>query len=275
MTLAFSVSAPLKCTPVEISLPRASRAPVRPTCPPRPLARPHPRPTCCSPPPPGTPQKEASAQVLRHVDSIGAARVGLDDILAPYLSVLEAAPPATPCAADARVLGIWRNAHTTRPRSASRVQRAFVAAEGLTPRIEQLMLGRHGSLAQMPPRAVVTRVDLREALGAVLNVRADVTGMEGRVIHVAFREAWFRFDRLPTWLGGAKLPVAMRVPYPVPFRLLGDKAKGWQEVTYLDDTLRITRGNRGSCFVLVRVEERDALPITDDVSGALRPETAK
>ena len=41
-----------------------------------------------------------------------------------------------------------------------------------------------------------------------------------------------------------KLP--FNIPYPVPFKLLGDETKGWIDVTYLspDGTFRLTRGNK-------------------------------
>lgn len=56
------------------------------------------------------------------------------------------------------------------------------------------------------------------------------------------------------------------IPYPVPFRLLGDKAKGWLDITYLShrtmqrrsivtEPLRISRGNKGTIFVLTRKME--------------------
>jgi hypothetical protein len=37
-----------------------------------------------------------------------------------------------------------------------------------------------------------------------------------------------------------------KVPYPVPFKLLGDEAKGWLDTTYLSPTgaLRISKGNK-------------------------------
>jgi hypothetical protein len=43
-----------------------------------------------------------------------------------------------------------------------------------------------------------------------------------------------------------------KVPYPVPFKLLGDEAKGWLDTTYLSPTgtLRISKGNKGTTFVL-------------------------
>lgn len=42
------------------------------------------------------------------------------------------------------------------------------------------------------------------------------------------------------------------IPYPVPFKLLGEEAKGWLDQTYLSDRVRISKGNKGSTFVLVK-----------------------
>jgi PAP_fibrillin len=48
----------------------------------------------------------------------------------------------------------------------------------------------------------------------------------------------------------------VRIPYPVPFRLpfFRDWVKGWIDITYLSETMRIVRGNKGSTFVLVKEE---------------------
>jgi hypothetical protein len=60
------------------------------------------------------------------------------------------------------------------------------------------------------------------------------------------------------WKAGVPLPP---LPYPVPFSLfeaaggpLGDEVKGWLDVTYLspDGTFRLSRGNKGTLFVLAR-----------------------
>ena len=53
--------------------------------------------------------------------------------------------------------------------------------------------------------------------------------------HTSPCSAAFTFNALP-----------FKVPYPVPFRMLGDEAKGWIDVTYLspDGKLRLTRGNK-------------------------------
>lgn len=61
-------------------------------------------------------------------------------------------------------------------------------------------------------------------------------------INFAFEEGYFEFKSLP-------LP---RLPYPVPFKLLGEEAKGWLETTYLSERVRISRGNKGTTFILGR-----------------------
>ena len=44
----------------------------------------------------------------------------------------------------------------------------------------------------------------------------------------------------------------VRVPYPVPFRLLGDEAKGYLDTSYVSERLRISRGNKGTTFIFAR-----------------------
>jgi len=61
----------------------------------------------------------------------------------------------------------------------------------------------------------------------------------------------FRFDN-----AGFDLNVLpFRIPYPVPFRLLGDEVKGWLDITYLSPNFRVARGNKGTIFILQKVTE--------------------
>ncbi|RRT51313.1 hypothetical protein B296_00033093, partial [Ensete ventricosum] len=64
---------------------------------------------------------------------------------------------------------------------------------------------------------------------------AAATIKDGKRILFQFDRAAFSFRFLP-----------FKVPYPVPFRLLGDEAKGWLDTTYLSHTgnIRISRGNK-------------------------------
>jgi len=47
------------------------------------------------------------------------------------------------------------------------------------------------------------------------------------------------------------------IPYPVPFRLplFRDAVKGWIDITYLSERIRISRGNKGTTFVLLKEED--------------------
>jgi len=49
----------------------------------------------------------------------------------------------------------------------------------------------------------------------------------------------------------------LNIPYPVPFRLplFRDAVKGWIDITYLSDRIRISRGNKGTTFVLVKDDD--------------------
>lgn len=57
----------------------------------------------------------------------------------------------------------------------------------------------------------------------------------GKRILFRFDKAAFSFKFLP-----------FKVPYPVPFKLLGDEAKGWLDTTYLSPqgNIRISKGNK-------------------------------
>ncbi|GAU37033.1 hypothetical protein TSUD_207390 [Trifolium subterraneum] len=83
-------------------------------------------------------------------------------------------------------------------------------------------------------------VSFSDAIGE-LKVEAAASIGDGKRILFRFDRAAFSFKFLP-----------FKVPYPVPFKLLGDEAKGWLDTTYLSHSgnLRISRGNKGTTFVL-------------------------
>lgn len=61
-------------------------------------------------------------------------------------------------------------------------------------------------------------------------------------IDFAFQEAQFEFSQ----------PFSFSIPYPVPFKLLGDEAKGYIDNTFFSSGFRIARGNKGTIFLLER-----------------------
>ena len=46
----------------------------------------------------------------------------------------------------------------------------------------------------------------------------------------------------------------LRVPYPVPFRLLGKEAQGFLDTEYLGESVRVSVGNKGTTFILERMQ---------------------
>ncbi|XP_073112812.1 probable plastid-lipid-associated protein 12, chloroplastic isoform X3 [Elaeis guineensis] len=82
--------------------------------------------------------------------------------------------------------------------------------------------------------------------GTASLIQAAATTKDGRRILFQFDRAAFSFKFLP-----------FKVPYPVPFRLLGDEAKGWLDTTYLshNGNIRISRGSKGTTFVLQKETE--------------------
>ncbi|XP_025621027.1 probable plastid-lipid-associated protein 12, chloroplastic isoform X7 [Arachis hypogaea] len=115
--------------------------------------------------------------------------------------------------------------------------------------------GRSSSPNQL--NAVERAVQVLERLGGVPDPAA-ASIQDGKRILFRFDRAAFSFRFLP-----------FKVPYPVPFRLLGDEAKGWLDTTYLSHSgnLRISRGNKGTTFVLQKQTEPRQRLLTAVSSG--------
>ncbi|XP_057736670.1 probable plastid-lipid-associated protein 12, chloroplastic isoform X3 [Arachis stenosperma] len=94
--------------------------------------------------------------------------------------------------------------------------------------------------------------------GTASPIQAAASIQDGKRILFRFDRAAFSFRFLP-----------FKVPYPVPFRLLGDEAKGWLDTTYLSHSgnLRISRGNKGTTFVLQKQTEPRQRLLTAVSSG--------
>ena len=44
--------------------------------------------------------------------------------------------------------------------------------------------------------------------------------------------------------------LGVRVPYPVPFKLLGDEASGYLDTKFVSEKVRVSKGNKGTSFIL-------------------------
>lgn len=188
-------------------------------------------------------------------DLSNLSRTGNDLNLLPIIEQLEQLTSSSSSSidirSDTRILGAWHIKYTTRPTTASIIQRTAMSSPSFAPIIEQLILGPN------LPRYVITRIDLRPIFGCLLNLKASVTNVVANRINIQFDEAWFSFAN-----------GKVRLPYPVPFRLLGKKTCGWQDITFLNSKCRVTRGNKGTVFVLQHVPMTEALSVTDDLKKA-------
>lgn len=172
--------------------------------------------------------------------------------VAALVKALEASAPPSGAAFFPAVAGRWSLLYTSRPNSASPIQRA-VTGVGSLDVVQELTFddpggsGTEGALPDVPKRLGATTGRLRNEVrwpGGVLYVCAAISNVENGRLFIAFDEAW---AEVGVWGGRT-----VRVPYPVPFKLLGSIATGWLDITYVGGGVRICRGNRGSAFVLVR-----------------------
>ena len=101
-----------------------------------------------------------------------------------------------------------------------------------------------------------------------LVLEADQEDMEGQRRTFRFRGGFFLLEAL--WGG------AVTLPYPVPFRLLGDRAVGWLETTGYDEGsgLRAALGNKGTRFVFRRASGAGA-PADVEAASTLYAQTVE
>lgn len=170
------------------------------------------------------------------------------------------------------VYGRWRLLYTTNAETASPIQRKAVDtskfpiyqditfnddnqllvsqvvkfSDSAELRVDALASTSAYPLAELTERKSTGKVLGLNILGVSLvgeEAEADPTRPDSRIDFV-FDEGKFDFG-------------SYSLPYPVPFRspLFRDWVKGWIDITYLSDRLRISRGNKGSTFILVKEEE--------------------
>ncbi|OVA13073.1 Plastid lipid-associated protein/fibrillin conserved domain [Macleaya cordata] len=167
--------------------------------------------------------RSASPQQLNDVEQAVKILEGQEGVFDPTNSSL--------------IEGRWQLIFTTRPGTASPIQRTFVG-------VDTFSVFQEVYLRTDDPR-VSNIVRFSDAIGE-LKVEAAASVKDGKRILFRFDKAAFSFSFLP-----------FKVPYPVPFRLLGDEAKGWLDTTYLSQSgnIRISRGNKGTTFVLQKETE--------------------
>jgi len=221
-----------------------------------------------SPPKPSTTGAvELENQLLSAIESVD--RLDNSDEISSLVSQLESSASIPRPAISPSVYGRWRLLQTTNADTASPIQRKAVDttkfdifqdivfaeddAEKLLVRqivkfsdTNELCVDALASTSAFPLEELTDRERTGKILG--LNILGvSLVGEEAvedpdrpdSRIRFVFDEGKFDF-------GG------FNIPYPVPFRnpLFRDAVKGWIDITYLSDRVRISRGNKGTTFIL-------------------------
>ncbi|CAL8460873.1 g404 [Coccomyxa elongata] len=158
--------------------------------------------------------------------------------------------------------GRWKLLYTSRPGTASPIQQTFVGVQAFSV-YQEIVVGDSGvrvnnivsfgdKIGQLKVEAEAN-TDSRPLLGFTPRKgkglpifgksKTDPPAKKDMRIDFQFDRAAFDFRFLP-----------FKVPYPVPFKLLGDETKGWIDITYLSPNgdFRLSRGNKGTLFILTR-----------------------
>mmetsp|Transcript_837 Transcript_837/g.757 ORF Transcript_837/g.757 Transcript_837/m.757 type:complete len:278 (-) Transcript_837:56-889(-) len=176
-------------------------------------------------------------------------------------------------AISSKVYGKWRLLHTTNADTSSPIQRKAVDTTKfniyqdivVSEEDDKLLLVnqivKFSDTAQLCVTALAStaaypleELSDREGTGKILGLNilgvsligeqaAEEPSRPNSRINFVFDQGNFDFNGL-------------QIPYPVPFRipLFRDAVKGWIDITYLSNNIRIARGNKGTTFILQKEE---------------------
>ncbi|KAF5841911.1 hypothetical protein DUNSADRAFT_10348 [Dunaliella salina] len=245
--------------------------------------------TTTSPMPPRKPPQERSRleqQVIDIVSSAkGRAKLSPDQLeeLVSAVDVLEQMGGTPAPTKDAALDGKWKLLFTSSPGTNSPIQRTFTGVESFSifqevslqedeearvnncvdfgPKVGFLRVEAQASIESRPLPGFTPRAGSGESFfgGLLGKSSTEPPARPNSRIDFQFDKAAFYFRFLP-----------FSIPYPVPFRILGDERKGWLDVTYMseDRMFRLSRGNKGTLFIL----QKD-VPLKDRLLDALSQNT--
>lgn len=159
-------------------------------------------------------------------------------------------PYPEPLAAQEQLNGIWRLLYTTSDELLG---------------IDRFPLYKLGQIYQCIYIDDARIYNIAEVLGlpqlsGLVSVSARFEAVSKQRVNVAFERGVFGLQTLLNYDSPKQFIQKMQAEDKLPwwqgidFRINSDRQSGWLEVTYLDDDLRIGRGNQGSLFVLRKVK---------------------
>jgi len=220
-------------------------------------------------------QRNAAIQIeddlLQAIDNLDGRLANSDRIneLVAQLEQQEGASIPQPAIAD-QIYGRWRLLHTNNANTASPIQRKAVDSSKF-PIYQDIIFNDQNQLIvsqvvqfnsdfelRVDALASTSAYPLEELTarkgdGKILGLNVLGVSQVGEEAEAASQDARidFVFDE-----GKFDFGDRFSIPYPVPFRLpiLRDAVKGWIDITYLSERVRISRGNKGTTFVLAKEE---------------------
>lgn len=181
--------------------------------------------------------------------------------ISEFIASLEKAGQTNVISQAKKLSGCWKLLYTSSPGTNSPIQRSFTASDkvsifqtiNLNPEIDSsirflpeglpevsnvICFGETGRLriTALASSVFAPLISPKKGDGKIFGL--PIFGVSSNRIpfdpaqrvDFAFRDACFEFKAIP-----------LTIPYPVPFRLLGDEAKGYVDNTYISDRLRISR----------------------------------
>lgn len=200
--------------------------------------------------------KEAIAATNRGIATTATERQAIASMVA---RLEELNPTADPLSAPSLLAGDWRLLYTT---------------SGELLGLDRIPLARLGNIYQCirPERsriynlAEIQGLPYLEGLVSVVATFVPATdqpsvsgsALPSRRVNVRFKRAVIGLQRLLNYQSPAQYIAQLEAIEKMPplkaldFSINAERQQGWLEITYLDQDLRISRGNQGSLFVLTK-----------------------
>ena len=126
-------------------------------------------------------------------------------------------------------------------------------------RFPLLALGNIYQCVRMEQQRIYNLAEIRSVLGGLVSVTATFEAVSDQRVNVRFDRAIFGLQSTLGYQHPDQFIQAMQHTEKfnwlkgIDFSVSSNREPGWLEVTYLDQTMRIGRGNQGSVFVLRKV----------------------
>lgn len=169
------------------------------------------------------------------------------DILSKVTQLEKRNPNPTPLDAPALLNGNWQLLYTT--------STELLGIDGFP----LLALGNIYQCLRIDDQRIYNLAEIKSVLGGLVSVTAEFEAVSTNRVNVRFDRAIFGLQATLGYQSPDQFIEAMqqRAKFNwfkgIDFTVSSNREPGWLEVTYLDDTMRIGRGNQGSVFVLRKV----------------------